>query len=146
MANVVRVQNPKILGVKEIQELFTKAFEDNPFTSFEDAAEDVVGLVANPQVGVFIGAEKGEFKGLAIVILPTNKLSPQPQVYQFASFGSATLRSTLIKTVVDFIVESGYTRFVTWNVTGSSDAAYIKLFKAAGMSKKVGSLMAFEIG
>lgn len=146
MVNVVRVQNPKILGVKEIQELFTKAFKDNPFTSFEDAAEDFVALVADPQVGVFIGAEKGEFKGLVIIVLPMNKLAPLPQVYQFHSSGSSALKKALIKAGVDFVVENGYTRFLALNVTSKADEAYGKLFKVAGKSKKVGSLLEFEIG
>jgi hypothetical protein len=146
MAKVVRMTNPEAFSVEEIRELFTQAFEKNPMTTFEKAVADMTLAAGDPNIGMFIGVEGGEFLGLSIVCLPHNKLVPMPSVYHFANFGSDALRALLVDETVDFCIKNGYTRFWAINVTGKSDKAYGSLFEKAGKSKRIGSFLEFQIG
>jgi len=146
MAKVVRLTNPAAFKREEVQALFRAAFETNPLADYEKALGELVALPADPMVGLFIGAEKGELKALCIACLPRSALTPVPTVYHFYNTGSAKLREALIITTVDFFLEAGYTRFWTINATGRSDEAHAKLFRSAGAPKRIGSFLEFAIG
>ena len=147
MIQVVRLNNPKALLAPPMQELFRKAFDGNPLIAgIDDAPGEYVRVVTNPAVGLFVGVEKGEFKGLVLVELPGSPLAKMPNVLHFANFGTAKLRDALIQAALDFIVQAGYTRFVTINLTGRGDAVHNRLFKKVGKAKPLGSVLEYRIG
>ena len=147
MARVVRVTNPEAFQVPEVKDLFVRSFKDNPFLDLSDEklAEFAV-LVLDPRVGVFVAGEKGEMVGLVIVMLPKSKLDKMPHIPHFANFGTGKSRDALINAMLDFMLESGYTRFWGINATGKGDEAYLKVFKLAGKATRIGSMLEFEIG
>lgn len=146
MAKVVRLTNPGAFKREEVQELFKKAFESNALAEYDQVVGELVALPADPMVGMFIGAEKGELKGLCIACLPRSGLTPVPSVYHFYNAGTTKLRQALIRATVDFFLEAGYTRFWTINATGQSDEAHERLFRSAGEAKRIGSFLEFAIG
>lgn len=148
MPQIVRMQNAKAFEVKGVTDVFRRAFDGHPMVEggFDEARPAFEGMLSNPYVGVFVGAEKGEFKALAIVTLPTDKYAPIPQVPRFYSDGSPDLKKAMVKQVVDFVMENGYTRFWATNSTGKPDAVWERAFKEAGEMKPVGSIMEISIG
>lgn len=146
MARVVRLTNPAAFDQPEVSDLFNAAFAGNPMTDFEAARGDLERAALDPNVALFIGAEKGALKGLSIACLPRNTLTPVPSVYHFYNAGSAKLREALVKATVDFFLEAGYTRFWAINTAGEDDEAYGKLFRSAGEAKRIGSFLEFNIG
>lgn len=146
MAKVVRLTNPAAFKQEEVQALFRAAFEENPLADYEKALGELVALPADPMVGLFVGAEKGELKGLCIACLPRSALTPVPTVYHFYNTGTRALREALVSATVDFFLEAGYTRFWTINATGRSDEVHAKLFKSAGEARVIGSFLEFAIG
>lgn len=149
MAHVARLQNPTVLEKGPVRELFVRAFDGYPLlpAGFEDAAEDFQKLLPAPHVGVFVGAEKGQFKGLAVVLLPVDKSVPVPQVFHFYTEGrSVALRDALVGAVVDFVVQSGYSTFWAINMTRKADTVWARAFRKAGTAKRLGSVMEFGVG
>lgn len=146
MARVVRLTNPEAFKREEVQELFRKAFEKNPLADYDAVLGELIMMPADPMVGLFVGAEKGELRGLCIATLPRSALTPAPTVYHFYNAGSAKLRAALVTATVDFFLGAGYTRFWTINATGRGDEAHAKLFREAGEAKRIGSFLEFSIG
>ncbi len=146
MIRVVRLTNPGAFEQDEVKKLFTKAFETNSLTNFEDAAAELAGIATDPLVAILIGAEKGKMRALAIACLPRSTLTPFPTVYHFYNNGSAKLRNALVDATVDFFLEAGYTRFLAINTTGRSDEAYKKLFHRAGEAERISSMLEFKVG
>ncbi len=146
MPRVVRLTNPEAFKRAEVQALFQEAFKSNAMASYDDAVAELVAITADPMVAVLVGAEKGKLKALCIACLPRSTLTPVPSVYHFYSAGSAALREELVKAMVDFFLEAGYTRFWAINTVGDNDKAYAKLFRSAGEAKRIGSFLEFSIG
>ncbi len=147
MIQVARLNNPQALLAPPMQELFRKAFDGNPMIAgIDEVPEEYVRLLANPNVGFFVGVEKGEFKGLVLVELPGSPLAKMPNVLHFANFGTSKLRDALVQAALDFIVQAGYTRFATINLTGRGDAVHKRLFKKVGEAKALGSVLEYRIG
>lgn len=146
MTRVVRMTQPKALQQESVFKLFEAAFASHPMIVWGKALPEILSLIADPNVGVFIGAEKGKLKGLSIGVLPTSAMTPVPNVMHFYNSGSAKLRARLVKATVDFFMEEGYTRFWAVNVAGENDEAYMKLFHKAGKAKRIGSFLEFTIG
>ncbi len=146
MTRIVRLTNPDAFARPEVQKLFTKAFENNSLTNFDDAAAELALVASDPLVAILIGAEKGKLRALAIACLPRSTLTPLPTVYHFYNGGSAKLRNALVDATVDFFMEAGYTRFLAINQTGRSDEAYAKLFRRAGEAERISSMLDFKVG
>ncbi len=148
MTRIVRLTNPAAFDRPEIQRLFTRAFEHNPFANYPESDAELRQAATQEHVAILIGAEKGRLKALAIACLPLSSLTPLPTVYHFyhSRKGSAALRNALVDAVVDFFLQSGYTHFLAINGTGRSDEAYMKLFSRAGEASRIGSMLEFKVG
>ena len=145
---VARITNPKAMLAADVQALFRAAVAKSPIAGgdFDAAAGDFVDLVANPKIGVFVGVENGEFRSLCIIGLPTDRLTPYPQVIHFYNRGSKELREAMVETGRRWIIENGYARFWLIQASGHSDKAWRKTFRRAGKAKTIGSVMEVEIG
>ncbi len=145
---IARLTNPAAFDRPEVERLFTRAFEHNPLASFPECKEELRVAAGAEHVAILIGAEEGKLHSLAIACLPLNALTPLPTVYFFYhnKKGSALLRNALVDAVVDFFLQSGYTRFLAINETGRSDEAYGKLFRRAGETQRIGSRLEFKVG
>lgn len=145
---VVRLVNPRALLLEPIQKLFRDALATAPsfMGSLEEAGAEYAMLLTQPRCGVFVGVEKGKYKGLAVVLLPDGKIIPMAQCWVFYSKGTKALKTALIKAIVDFGLQNGYTKL--WAVNGSkvSDAVWSRAFKGAGTLTKVGSIVEFAAG
>ncbi len=146
MTRIVRLTNPAAFDRPEVQRLFTRAFETNPLADYPESEAELRQAATAEHVAMLIGAEKGKLRALAIACLPLSTLTPLPTVYHFYNRGSAILRDALVDAVVDFFLQSGYTRFLAVNGTGRSDKAYAKLFSRAGEVQQIGSMLEFKVG
>lgn len=146
MTAVVQVRNPVAFQNDKGLAFLAEAMASQPLADFEKGQEELFKLISAPNVGVFIGAEKGALKGLVLAVLPTDKLTPIPHVFHFYNKGSAGLRDALVKATVDFFLQEGYTSFWAVNTAGDDDEAYMKLFRKAGKAKRLGSFLEFKIG
>ncbi len=146
MPKVVRIVNPEAFATEAVQTLFKRASKGALLPGLEEAPAEYVQLMMSPLSGFFIGAEDGEMKALAIVMLPPSKLALGPQVFHFASFGSAKLKDAVIQAVVDFVLKSGYTSFWAVNLSRKQNAVWARAFKKAGQINVVGSIAEFKIG
>ena len=146
MTKVIRLRNPAAFEKEDIKVLFDRAFKDTPNVNYPAFWALLPFMVRDENCGIFLGIEKGKFKGLVIGELPSNEVLPLPTVIQFANFGSAKCKNGLVDAVVDFFVSAGYTEFLALNVTGEADEAWARLFKKAGEAERIASLMKFKIG
>lgn len=149
MVEVVRLRDPRALDAAPLQELMVKAFPEGQNLLPQ-------GYVANPEMfkrivefdhlHLLVGAEKGEFKGLVLIVMPASAFIVEPQVGHFYNGGSAAMRDALIEKTVSTIVGKGYTTFRAQNMTDASDEAWMRIYKKAGKAEKIGSIFKFEIG
>ena len=148
MAKAIRLTNPNVFSVPDVIDIFKRALENFEMFNgdFEEALPELQIMVSKPEVGVMLGVEDGKFKGIGIVLLPDDKFSPIPQVPLFYNEGSMAIKRALVSKIVDFIVENGYTKFQAINTSGKADSIWARAFRRAGKSRRIGSIMEFEIG
>lgn len=146
MTKVARIVNPEAFSTEAVQTLFKRAFKGSLLPGLDEAPAEYVQLMMSPLNAFFVGAEEGEMQALAIVMLPPCKLALGPQVFHFASFGSAKLKDAVIQAVVDFVLKSGYTSFWALNLSKKQNAVWARAFKKAGQINMVGSIAEFKIG
>lgn len=147
--SVVNLSNTNALLQPDVQAFFKKALPPGNLLiplGFDGNPEPVVNAITAPNGAVLIGLEDGEWKGMAMVGLPNGVDQTDPYVGHFYNEGKAALRDELIKAVVDFVVQNGYTSFVVLNGSGKADEAWIKMFRKAGEPTKVASIYRFKIG
>ncbi len=148
MAQAIRLTNPQVFQVPEVQDIFRRALTN--FTmfhgDFDEAVPELEKLVENPMAGVIVGVEKGKFESIGIVLLPTDKFAPIPQVPLFYNEGNMTMKRVLVAKIVDFVAQGGYTKFHAMNTTDKADSIWARSFRRAGPSRRVGSIMEFQIG
>jgi hypothetical protein len=149
---IIRLLNPAGLLDPAVRELFTAAFAASPEDpdAFIRHPESFVDMVARPkQAAVFLGLEENGlgwlFNALAIVFLPSDPITPHPQVFHFFSRGSAALRHALVQELLAFCKSQGYTQIWAVNSTGKDDDVWLKTLRKAGTPKRVGTLFAFEV-
>ena len=149
------MQNAQALHVPEVKDLFTRAFASSDLLpKYEDVAEDIERAVASPLLGLFVGVEDAEFRGLLAIMLPGSKMDQMPHVLHFYTGradrhgASAPLRHAMMKAAVDFVLGNGYTtyRAVCPYVTPRKIAAWQRLFRKGGKSREIGRIMEFTVG
>jgi hypothetical protein len=148
MIDILRLTNPAILDIEEVQKVFEGGMAYSIFGSarMQDIIEDAKRMVQDPTIFVAVGFEDGEAKSCVVGHLPANKkVNPNPQVSVFFNAGTKELRAQTITALVDFFKEHGYIKFWAINGTGHSDAAWAKVFESAGKSGKIASIMEFDI-
>lgn len=147
MATVARLTDPKVLLNLKVQDLFRAAFMDNPIVpeGFDANAGEFVRMVQSPGTHVLLGADDGELRGLAIVVMPQDKLVGKPQVFHFYCDKSLPLRKALIRKVVDTVLQNGYTTFYAMNATDKPDSVWARTFRLAGEAVRKASVMEFTI-
>lgn len=147
MFQIVRTLNPKALDVPQINALFARAFEGSIIADgdFRSNVDEFRTLIADPTSGVFLGAEKGFFKALGIILLPTGKLIPAPQILHFYNEGSLGLKRALMTHGIDFLREKGYNSFWAINGAGIDEKLWKRAFRGAGAFEPIGTLVKVSI-
>lgn len=144
---IARITDPNHLMISEVIDLFNEAFSSADVLpgDFIEYLPEFSKMVTLKRICILLGEEGGVLAGLAVVILPSDRLVPLPQVYHFYNRGSAKMRDCLIEGVVDFVRKGGYKRFRAINLSGRSNDAWKKVFKKAGSIRPVGDIMEFSI-
>lgn len=126
---VIELKNPRALLVPELANLFKRAFEKVKFAApggFDSVAADIFEFVQNDNYFVFLGAEKGHFKTLAMGFYPSNHIFPYPTIVLIYNEGSKELKDLLVRKMVDTMVSMGYTACWAVNASGHSNKAWLK--------------------
>lgn len=146
---VVELKNTRALVVPEVANLFKRAMAKVKFAApngFDSVARDIFEFVENDNYFVFIGAEQGHFKALAMGFYPTNNIFPYPTVVLIYNEGTKEMKSLLIRKMVDTMVGMGYTACWAVNASGHSDKAWLKVIVPDyGEADLVGSVFEFKI-
>lgn len=146
---VINLQNPRALLVPDVQGLIERSLEKVPHFApggASSVAEDLLYIVQDPGSFLLLGAEDGAFKGLVIGNLPQTNFFPYPVISVVYNEGSTALLKEMQKQTLDIIVEAGYTKAWAANVSGHSDAAWLRAFKFPGVTaKQIGTLHFFEV-
>jgi hypothetical protein len=147
MAQVARLTDPNTLLRPEVQDLFTRAFAGGDIIEggFERAVEDIVRLITNPGNIVLVGAEDGQLRGLAILVMPSDKICDKPQIFHFYIDNSLPMRKAMIQKIVDTMLAAGYTKWWAINHTNRPDSVWARMFRSAVTSKRVGSIMEMTV-
>jgi len=146
MATTAILRNPAALATPEVGDLFARAFPPGGLLGeWKEAAPDFVPWVLSPHVRIILGAEGGELRGLAVVVLPNDKILPLPQVVHFFNDGSVKMRAALIDAVLDICREMGYDRFQAINGTAKPDSVWARTFRRAGAARRIGGILEFEV-
>lgn len=146
---VIELKNPRALAVAEVAQLFKRAFEKVKFAApggFDSVAADIFEFVTNDNYFVFLGAEKGHFKALAMGFYPSNNIFPYPTITLIYNEGSKELKDLLIRKMVDTMVSMGYTACWAINASGHSDKVWLKaVVPDYGDAELLGTVYEFKI-
>jgi hypothetical protein len=137
---VAKIENPQAFGLPEVVEHLERWQGTKPKLWLE--------LVKGVQAGTCVvwgGGTDGKLHGLAIVALPIDALAANPQVLHFHCTGGPRLRDLMVRAVVDFLLDKGYTGMWAINQSGKPDSVWSRAFAAAGKSRPIGSIMAFDL-
>lgn len=145
-ATVVPVKNPLALSIPEVHGLFVRAFTNGGLSAgwSDQVMAELISMIGNPNNGFWIGEERGVYKALLIVLLPSSFLNPIPIVYMIYNEGSRSLLKQIANAGIAFLRANGYSRFRGINMNMTDDQ-FAKVFKFAGKSVKTMSVMEFEI-
>lgn len=147
--HVIELRTPQALLKPDLQAFLRRAVESGTFLApagFDTVAEDIWNFVIDPQQFMFLGAEKGEWKAIAIGYLPVGNLFPYPTIVLFYNEGSRALSRAVGDQLMDFIVSRGYTRILAVNSSGREDKVWMRgLTPDGAISHIAGSLAVFEV-
>ena len=143
--NVYEIRNPATFTTEPIQQLFVRAFKGDRPTSASIALREFVVMCELPHVSVMVGEEEGELHGLIIGFGNTSGLYPWPRTYHIFNEGSFKLRDLLIKKMAARYREWGYNRHIAVNMSGRSDATWLRSLRRAGMAERLGSAFLFTL-
>ena len=146
--HVINIRNPKALLTDNLQELLGRAFPgtDGILPPFAELKSEIATFIHHPKIGVMVGIDdNGDLNSFSLVMLPTTKIAPHPQILYFYSAGDDKLREATVQAVVDFVRENGYDTLWAINMTHRNDAAWQKLFQKGGKSRRIGSIMEVKI-
>lgn len=146
MPKVIRLQNPRALASKEFRTFLNRSVRRGSLLSSDALIQGLPSRLSDPNFVALVGVEDGAFKGLVLFTLPANVWQTSPFILHFYNGGKAALRDALIKATVDFIVQAGYTSFISVNLTGKSSDTLAKTFRKAGKGKVIGEMMEFTVG
>lgn len=146
MATIFRLQNPNILTDPGFLGLLTRWSQSFGMPAPHHMVGDLGRIMTSDKAALFAGMERiDKWLAMGIVFLPEGPLNTTPQLAYFYNEGSPELRRILAQTMVDFVKQKGYTRFMALNHTGHSDKAWSKVMQVQGWTPaKVGSIMEFE--
>lgn len=122
---IVRLRNPTAVQLPAIRRLFQAALTRGSLDP-EYAIDRRAASCQDPRIGIFIGLEAGEPKGMITACLPADPRIDHPLFDLGTNFGSRALGDELRRTAVEFLRQAGYHRALTFNQTGHSDAVYIR--------------------
>ena len=146
MTQVVRLQNPKALDSPQFRAFLKRSVKRGALIGLDDLLQGLTERLPDPNFLALVGVEDGDFRGLVLLGFPTNVWQSTPYVYHFYNEGKVTLRDALLKTMVDFIVQAGYTKFLAVNLSDRDFKAWAKVFRKAGKATELGRLVEFEVG
>ena len=143
---VIRLQNPNALASPEFRAFLKRSVQRGALISLDDLLQGLTQRLADPNFAVLVGFEDGQFQGLVLLGLPTSVWQPSPYIYHFYNGGKVALRDALLKAMVDFVVQAGYTKFLAVNLADRDFKAWAKVFRKAGKATELGRLVEFEVG
>lgn len=147
--HVIELRDPQVLMKADLQQLLKRAVESGTFLApqgVESVAEDIFNFVVRDDQFMFLGAEKGQWKGVIMGYLPAGHMFPYPTIVNFYNEGSRALSREMGAALMDFIVERGYTQVLAVNSSGHSDEVWLKGLTPTGAKSYItGSLSMFEV-
>ena len=140
---VFLLQNPDLLELASVQALFRAAFPAGTLVlgGFDEAPEHYRELIADPRYEWVIGVEDDELRTVAVVYLPASEDNAHAQILHFYNKGSARLRAAVVDKLVEILRARGHIKVWAINQTGAPDSIWSRMFRRAGESRKVGSIM-----
>ncbi|MFN4261961.1 MAG: hypothetical protein ACK4RK_21990 [Gemmataceae bacterium] len=139
------VRNAAAYVLPDIRRIVLRAFDSGSLVDPEDAVVELAANADNPHLQAMLWREDGEWRGLAVVILPVSRLMPHASVLHFYNAGSAALRRAMVDKIVTVVRESGYDTIETLNLKGK-DAAFQRLWQPAGKVMRAGSYFTINVG
>lgn len=139
------VRNAAAYVLPDIREFVLRAFDSGSLVGPEDAVVELATNAENQHLQVMMWREDGEWRGLAVVILPVSRLMPHASVLHFYNAGSAALRRAMVDKIVTVVREAGYGTIETLHLKGK-DAAFERLWRSAGKVTRAGSYFTIDIG
>lgn len=149
---VLAITNPETFGnVPEFDELMARAFpvgnlvdprgyDADNFRTLLDGSNNIL-LVGGEEAG----AEEAKLACVTIISLPVQGSQHPPQVLHFYNEGSTKLKQLMLGKLVEITRASGHIKFWAINGTDKPDSVWSRGFKAAGPSKRIGSIMEFDV-
>lgn len=144
---IVPLVNPAAFDVEPVRDLFARAFAGDRPVAPEVARTELRKMVGTGRVKVLVGRSHPiRYAALAVVILPSSPLAPEPQVYHFFNDGPPELRRELISAVVETLKGAGYNAFRALNGNGFPEDVWKRLFRSAGDMEKIGTAYRIQFG
>lgn len=144
---VARIRNPKAVNIKAFEELFLKTVGPKwPDATWADLAPQVEQIILDENKGIFAADRDGKLVGLSVVVLPTTRWDPVPQVVEFYNEGTHSDKAALIQATVAYIKDNGHLKFWAINNTGRADKVWLRALTPPDWdSHHKGSIFQFEV-
>lgn len=139
------VRNAAAYVLPDIRDFVLRAFGSGSLVAPEDAVVELATNADDDRLQVMMWREDGEWRGMAVVILPVSRLMPNASVLQFYNAGSAQLRRAMVSKIVTVVRDAGYDSIEALNLNGK-DQAFQRLWRSAGPVTKVGSFFMIDVG
>jgi hypothetical protein len=138
---IVRVTKPEAFLLPPVRRLFQAALIRGAKNA-ERSINKLAALAGRPDVGIFIGLERGEPQCGLSIMLPPDPETDRPLLDIGANLGgSPALKRELLGVALAFMREAGYNQAWFFNFSGHSDKAYLRAARAAGMAARVRTSM-----
>lgn len=143
---VVRMLNPAAAFLPEVKALALASnsrCQDPEFRTMK-----LLNSCQDPRVGIFVGLEAGRPKAMAAIELPFDDIRISVALVAVTTnFGSRALGQATWNTAATWAREMGVRRLYAANMSGASDAAYMRNIRAHGVKiRPVYTWMEINIG
>lgn len=142
---LLHVLNPQAFLIEDFQNFLHKALSTavfiDPFPAIVELAKSVI---VNPNIGLFVTREDGEYVGLAVAGSSTTALAPGCAVLHFYNSGSAESRKLLTEAVLQFAKAHGQTK-IRGVDTNRKPRGFARMFRSVGVPHSRGEVFEFEI-
>lgn len=143
------LRNPNVLSDPAFTSLLERSYNAVPHSHdflYAEVVKELAGYITAPDQFMFVGYEDYLPKAVCYGDYPVARLFPFPILHSLYNEGTRACGRELRKTLMDYLVNEGYTSLMVMNGTGRPDEVWLRTMLLPGTkSKPLGTIHLFEL-